>query len=53
MPKKIIRPSERPQSPCGDCNGQGGWWEHGNGQPGKAKPKRWIKCRACNGSGQR
>jgi len=39
--------------PCATCNGQGGWWEYGNGQPGKAKPKRWIKCWDCNGSGER
>jgi hypothetical protein len=38
---------------CGTCNGQGGWWEHGNGQPGVARPKRWIKCQMCQGSGTR
>lgn len=51
MPKKVIRRDERPK--CGECNGQGGWWDHGNGQRDKAKPKQWIKCRACNGTGQR
>jgi hypothetical protein len=35
---------------CGACNGQGGWWEHGNGKPG-TKPKRWIKSWDCNGKG--
>jgi DnaJ-class molecular chaperone len=36
---------------CRTCNGQGGWWEHGNGQPGVAKPKHWIKCEICQGTG--
>jgi hypothetical protein len=39
------------KDPCRTCNGQGGWWEFGNGNPGQAKPKKWIKCRACNGTG--
>ncbi|MEV0403959.1 hypothetical protein [Actinoallomurus sp. NPDC050550] len=51
MRKKIIGRNERPK--CAGCNGQGGWWEHSNGQPGKAKPKKWIKCNACNGTGHK
>ncbi len=38
--------------PCRTCNGQGGWWEFGNGKPG-TKPKRWIKCWDCGGKGKR
>lgn len=37
---------------CGTCNGQGGWWDHGNGQAGKP-PKRWIKCHDCQGAGSK
>jgi hypothetical protein len=41
----------KPQT-CGTCNGQGGWWDHGNGKPG-SKPKKWIKCQSCQGKGVR
>jgi len=47
------KPAERKPSKCGTCNGQGGWWDHGNGQKDKAKPKRWIKCEMCQGRGVR
>lgn len=40
------------KDPCDTCNGQGGWWDHGNGQVGKP-PKQWIKCYDCNGTGQK
>ena len=39
---------------CPDCDGDGGWesaprgYDHINGEP----ITDWIKCRACNGSGQ-
>ncbi|WP_433331657.1 hypothetical protein [Spirillospora sp. CA-294931] len=38
---------------CRTCHGQDGWWEFGNGQPGKAKPKQWIKCHDCGGRGKK
>jgi hypothetical protein len=38
---------------CRTCNGQGGWWEFGNGRPNHAKPKQWIKCWDCNGKGKK
>ena len=38
------------KDPCPTCNGQGGWWETGNSKK-DAPPKRWIKCRRCNGTG--
>lgn len=36
------------QQSCGSCNGNGGYWDHGNGDK---KPKQWVSCRVCNGSG--
>ncbi|MFC9973564.1 hypothetical protein ACFVH6_21985 [Spirillospora sp. NPDC127200] len=38
--------------PCPTCNGNRGWWEYGNGKSG-SKPKQWISCRACNGTGKK
>jgi DnaJ-class molecular chaperone len=35
---------------CSGCNGEGGWWDTGNGQ--KFKNRRWIKCPTCNGTGK-
>lgn len=37
------------QQNCGSCGGSGGYWDHGNGD---GKPKQWIGCRVCNGSGK-
>lgn len=36
------------KQPCPTCNGEGGWWETGNG--GKFKNRRWVTCWACKGS---
>jgi hypothetical protein len=53
--------------PCSSCNGDGGWWETGNGE--KFKNRRWVKvpdvqrnrrrvltdrlpCPGCGGAGQ-
>jgi len=35
--------------PCTGCDGNGGWWDTGNGE--KFKNRRWVKCLACNGTG--
>lgn len=34
---------------CRGCNGEGGWWETGNGK--EFKNRRWRTCPTCNGTG--
>lgn len=44
------KPEQEPvEQNCGSCNGNGGYWDYGNGTN---KPKQWISCRVCNGSGK-
>lgn len=44
------KPEMEPVVPdCGSCNGNGGSWDYGNGD---GKPKQWISCRVCGGSGK-
>jgi hypothetical protein len=32
-----------PKRPCPTCNGEGGWWDTGNGE--KFKNRRWVTCK--------
>lgn len=43
MTRKIIPPKQK----CSGCNGEGGYWEVGNG--GSFKKRRWVTCSLCNG----
>lgn len=47
----MAKPQPEPVIPkCPSCNGNGGEWTTGNGDT--SKPKQWISCRVCNGTGQ-
>jgi DnaJ-class molecular chaperone len=37
-----------PKRPCPTCNGEGGWWDTGNGE--KFKNRRWVTCTTCKGN---